>query len=256
MTLNRIIAEYGLEKLNSATKYPSILTYHAMGEKGVLSSELSGGERFGSSAILMTEKIDGTNARIIFDESGDFIIGSREDLIYACGDRIWNLKQPILKELLAHDIQSIINGFANKGVTVLYGEVYSEKVNTGYATSHGFLLFDAVSLNLDILDSSLNEISLWRENGGQSFYSVETLDSFRALASQVPCLTGAGEPHEAPPEDLKGTYDYLCKHLPHSNLEGVKKPEGVIIRTLDRKLIRKLRFQDYERTIRHQMKKN
>jgi len=255
MTLNRIIAEYGLDKLNTATKYPSILTYHAMGEKGILSSELTDGEGFDSSAILVTEKIDGTNARIIFDEGGDFIIGSREDLIYADGDRIWNSKHPILQELLGRNIQSVIAGFANEGVTVLYGEVYSEKVNTGYTTSHGFLLFDAVSLNVEILDSSLNEIALWRENGGQSFHSMELLDTYRDLAPRVPALAAAEKSLELPPKDLNGTYNYLCKYLPHSNLGGVKKPEGVIIRTPDRRLIRKLRFQDYERTLRLQTKK-
>lgn len=53
---------------------------------------------------------------------------------------------------------------------------------------------------------------------------------------------------------LEGAFDYLRRWLPASLLQGVKAPEGLIARTPDRSVIRKLRFQDYERTFRKQGK--
>ena len=52
------LKDMDLRKLNSITKYPSIPTYHKIGEKGVLEDEVVS---FGSDKIILTEKVDGTN---------------------------------------------------------------------------------------------------------------------------------------------------------------------------------------------------
>ena len=70
-----------LDCLNSATKYPSILTYHGLGERGRLTEEVA---TFPDMAIL-TEKVDGTNGRIILPPGDDYFIGSREELLYDSG---------------------------------------------------------------------------------------------------------------------------------------------------------------------------
>lgn len=77
------------------TKYPSILTYHKLGEKGKLLDEVQ--VPFDQPAIL-AEKIDGVNSRIIIFPDGLYIIGSREELLYAKGDLIGNpqYKKPII----------------------------------------------------------------------------------------------------------------------------------------------------------------
>ncbi|MEM8781093.1 MAG: hypothetical protein AAGF26_19995, partial [Cyanobacteria bacterium P01_G01_bin.49] len=51
-----------LSKINSLTKYPSIITYHKLDSKngGLLEEPL----KF-QGKLLATEKVDGTNARII-----------------------------------------------------------------------------------------------------------------------------------------------------------------------------------------------
>ena len=54
--------DFDLRKLNSATKYPSIPTYHALGERGMLLDEHAS---FDGQSILATEKVDGTNSRTI-----------------------------------------------------------------------------------------------------------------------------------------------------------------------------------------------
>src|SRR4051794_37648825 len=81
-----LLTEINLAKLNSLTKYPSIPTYHAMGEKGRLSESVL--VRFEGDCIA-TEKIDGTNARLICTPEG-VVAGSREDLLWATGDLIHN----------------------------------------------------------------------------------------------------------------------------------------------------------------------
>src|SRR4051794_25742951 len=75
-----------LGRLNSMTKYPSIPTYHPMGDRGVLGDEPL---RFEGRAIA-TEKVDGTNSRILLLPDGTYLIGSREELLYARGDLIGN----------------------------------------------------------------------------------------------------------------------------------------------------------------------
>ena len=248
MMLNQIISEHGLNRLNTATKYPSILTYHAMGDKGALQRDLTAGSDFGGSAVVITEKVDGTNTRIIFDENGDFILGSREELLYAKGDRVWSEKQPILHELLNTKLPHIVSDLPGTGITVLFGEVYGEKVNSGYTKSRGFLLFDAMRLDVRVLALPSSELSLWRENGGQSFLPFDELDAFAAMAAKVPALHAASKSVEPPPLTLEDTYEYLRKWLPTSHIPETAKPEGIVVRTPDRRIIRKLRYQDYERT--------
>lgn len=63
--MNFNVRNVDLSKLNSATKYPSILTYHVIGAKGILQDDVL--TYFPAATTLIgTEKIDGTNARMIF----------------------------------------------------------------------------------------------------------------------------------------------------------------------------------------------
>ena len=61
------IRQTDLGKLNSMTKYPSILTYHTLGDKGVLRETVQ--VPF-AGRVLGTEKVDGTNCRLIFCPDG------------------------------------------------------------------------------------------------------------------------------------------------------------------------------------------
>ncbi|HEY7427666.1 MAG TPA: hypothetical protein VH682_25770 [Gemmataceae bacterium] len=76
-----------LGKLNSMTKYPSILTYHALGHKGVLQETVQ--VPF-EGRIIGTEKVDGTNTRLIFCPDQSVLVGSREDLLWERRDLIGN----------------------------------------------------------------------------------------------------------------------------------------------------------------------
>lgn len=78
-----LIQEFGKEKINTLTKYPSILTLHKLGEKGRLTNELT--TPVEGEIMYATEKIDGTNVRIICYGT-EYLIGSREFILHHCGD--------------------------------------------------------------------------------------------------------------------------------------------------------------------------
>ena len=53
------------------------------------------------------------------------------------------------------------------------------------------------------------------------------------------------------PHDVSSTYEWISSY--RKTLAGIDnngKSEGVVIRLYDRSIIRKIRFEDYERTLR------
>ena len=110
----------GLRKLNSITKYPSVLTYHNLGQRGSLVDSLVEDKCFDKHrSVYITEKIDGTNSRIVFStnangEVDDYIIGSREDFLFAKGDRIVNPALGIVKNMLPSLHSTIFMLFTTK----------------------------------------------------------------------------------------------------------------------------------------------
>lgn len=246
-----------LKKLNSATKYPSILTYHELAERGLLTDECT---RFPESAIL-TEKVDGTNGRIIILPDGDFFIGSREELLTARGDRVTPQKPPEWKAVV-DTLLPIAQGLRvyGEGITTLYLEVYGGKVgksHTQYSQKGtlGCRLFDMSGISPSVLDWAPEEIALWRdEKNGQDWVTepelVKYADSCNLqLVPRLGTVKGS-----ALPADLMGVYQWLKGALPGTNvaLDDSAKgmAEGLVIRSMDRSIIRKARFQDYERTLK------
>ena len=124
-----------LRRLNSVTKYPSILTYHGLGEKGSLLDVRN--VEFDGLTALVTEKVDGTNSRVILMPDGVWLIGSREELLHASGDLIHNPAMGIVDELsetagrLARDI-----GAEPDVITTVYVETYKKSHRCGEAV-HG-----------------------------------------------------------------------------------------------------------------------
>ena len=81
------IRQIDLGKLNSMTKYPSILTYHNLGDKGILQETV---QIPFQGRVIGTEKVDGTNTRMIFCPDQSVVVGSREDLLWERRDLIGN----------------------------------------------------------------------------------------------------------------------------------------------------------------------
>ena len=75
--LKDLITKFGKEKLNTLTKYPSILTLHKLGKKNILLDELT--TNIEDEEMYATEKIDGTSIRLLF-YGNERIVGTRENL--------------------------------------------------------------------------------------------------------------------------------------------------------------------------------
>jgi hypothetical protein len=245
-----------LVKLNSLTKYPSISTYHALDPKSgdLLDSPMSFVGR-----VIATEKIDGTNARVVLLPDGSYIVGSREEFLYGRGDLIGNPALGIV-EALRDQAESLVSA-AVEGIAVYYFEVYGGKV-TGASKQYtgelrvGYRLFDVVRIvDYDtLLSKSPSEISTWRENGGQAYADEATLlqlaEQHRLVLTPRLAYIEANEL----PTSLEDTLAFLQGSLTRTQSaldEGAGgKPEGLVIRTHDRSVIAKVRFGDYERTLK------
>jgi hypothetical protein len=256
-----MLRELDLAKLNSMTKYPSIPTYHTMGDKGLLTDEVI---TLPGTPMIATEKVDGTNSRIICLPDGTFVIGSREELLHARGDVIWNPALGIVDALrpAAERLVTTANGSFGDNVWVFYLEVFGGKVTANskqYTGEHrvGYRLFDAVRLAdyRNTFERSVEEISRWRDNGGQPYLAEAELQAGAEtwgfeLTPRIPIdgvPTGHGE-----------VLEWLRRAIPKTRCgldeKGLGTPEGAVVRTSDRSTIFKIRFEDYERHQRRSSK--
>jgi hypothetical protein len=252
-----------LLKLDSMTKYPSIPTYHEMGDRGILQPTCV---EVDPQSFFVTEKVDGTNARIIFCPDGSVLLGSRDELVWSRGDLIGNPSMGIIAGL-KNVVESLVlrtNVYVSisNSILVLFGEFYG--VNVGAASKNystktkGFRLFDSLSIPnwAELMELPREKISSWREHGGQQFDTVEKLDQ-TAKWLELPLVPALAEGANFLPTDIESVYEWL-KQFSQSKAAldetGAARAEGVVVRTADRKTIFKIRFEDYERTLRQ--KKN
>jgi len=249
-----LISKFGKEKINTLTKYPSILTLHQLGEKGRLKNEFT--TPIQGEIMYATEKIDGTNARIVCYGS-EYLIGAREFILHHSHDLYFDNAQGIvdgLKELNIKIPQT-------EKFTVIYGEFFGGKTTSNAKwygqDKNGFRVFDiAVYDDLSILEMSQHEISKWREREtdhgiiyGQNFISRSEMENQFADFELVPLVEfDLGDmSHKVVLENLK-------KFIPTTNValseNALKRAEGVVLRNENRSKIVKVRFEDYERTLR------
>jgi len=250
-----------LGRLNSATKYPSIDTYHKIDPRtGRLLPELSGPIQ--QCPVIMTEKVNGTNGRIILQPDGDWFIGSREEILYAKGDRIENPQLSIVPALLplAERIGGLPRSPKEAGSTwVFFLEVYGHRIGPAakqYTTSGlvHYRMFDVAEVDREVLTWEREQISGWREHGGQSFANEDGLQAMAAMAD-IPLVPRLGEvAGDQLPVKLEDMQQFLADHLKYTGValdEGAAygKPEGLVLRTRNRSPIYKARFEDYQRTL-------
>ncbi|MFG2103346.1 RNA ligase family protein [Micromonospora echinaurantiaca] len=245
-----------LRAINSMTKYPSIPTYHTLDPRdGGLREECV---EF-TGPVILTEKVDGTNARVVVLPDGSYLIGSREELLYARGDLIGNPALGIV-DALREVAEALRVTAADDRVTVFYLEVYGGKV-TGASRNYtgsrrvGHRLFDVAVLDGpgSLLDWPAERISAWRDAGGQRFLPEEDLlDRAREFGlATVPRLDTVAA--DELPREVDKTHAFLTGRLPRTlvALDGpAGASEGMVLRSADRTVIAKARFQDYARTLR------
>lgn len=247
-----------LAALNSATKYPSILTLHGMGERGVLTDTMLLPWHEGAGELILTEKVDGTNARIVLMPDGTWLIGSREELLAAKGDIVHNKALGIVDALGATaDLLSLLfDGQYDDGrIRVIYGELYGGKIGKSAKQytlegQQGFRVFDVAYIPEEVLDWDLENISAWREGIGQTYLdesSLQKVSDFTGL--ELTPRLGRIPVHNLTTSH-EGVQRLLEQLLPQTQvgLDAHGKAEGIVLRTPDRRYIAKARFEDYERT--------
>jgi hypothetical protein len=243
-----------LRVLNSLTKYPSIPTYHELDPRNgglVESAAAFPGD------VIATEKVDGTNSRLVLLPDGNYLIGSREELLYARGDLIGNPALGIVEQL--RPVAERLVAAPADGIQVFYLELYGGKIGgaakqyTSDPARFGWRLFDVVLLAdwAEPLSWPQAQISAWREAGGQPFAAEERLADLAAAAGLelTPRLFRTG----SLPESIAGMHALLTERLPRTLVSltgGEGRAEGIVFRAPDRKVIAKARFQDYERTLK------
>lgn len=255
------IRQVDLGKLNSMTKYPSILTYHALGDKGILQDSVQIPFK---GRIIGTEKVDGTNARLIFCPDQSVLVGSREDLLWERRDLIGNPAMGIVGAV-KETVQSLFEKLCRPGhIAVYFVEVFGGSIGGGAknytkAGKVGFRLFDVVSIeNVDeMLAWPADKIAHWRDDGGQPYADADAIVKMAADIGfeTVPPLFDADA--SSLPSDLEGTYQFLLGfNNSQCNLDDEANgiPEGVVVRSPDRSRIAKLRREDYERTLKRRKK--
>jgi RNA ligase len=251
------------KKLDSLTKYPSIPTYHKMttGGKGHLTEALT--STF-DGPVHITEKVDGTNGRILYLPDDMYFVGSRTEWLTARGDTVYNPKENIV-DRLGYIAECIGDKLAKDRITVVYTEVYGGGIGahwrnyTSDPDHRSFAAFDVMIMTLDEFDAIMRrpveDIAAWRKAGSQPFLSVDALNTW--TQAYLPNKT---VPHLATidagdlPVTLTDTEAWLHKIAPESkatyNESAKKLAEGVVLRSEDRSVIAKVRFEDYARTAR------
>jgi hypothetical protein len=229
-----------LHHLNRSTRYPDIPSYHARDPD---TQQLLDHPNRAAGEILITEKIDGVQARLVLLPDG-YLIGDRTRFLYAQGDLIANPSQSIVKTLRP-TADALANRLpVNSGsphIVVAYGEVYGG--TTTSASEHytskrelGFRVFDVAHL-----DDSAN-LSFLSEDDLQGW----TSDRGLKLAPRVARITMPDVP-----KSLAATRTFLEEVLPVSKcrLDGSAsgEPEGLVLRKADRSWIVSLRASDYRK---------
>lgn len=252
------LREEHLPAINSMTEYPSIPTYHALGPRGALLEERVA---FGGAGtpVVLTEKVDGANARIIALPDGSYLIGSRKELLYAEGDIVANPAQGIVSTLRPVADRLSATAQWTDSIVVYYFEVYGGKVGKAakeYTRNeqYGYRLFDIVQIGYyaNYLTWPKADLASWRDNGGQEFYHEGSLTSEASalgveLTPRLAVLDAADLP-----STVEEMGDFLAVRIPVTGVPiGGSKPgraEGLVLRTLDRSIVAKARFGDYART--------
>ncbi len=245
-----------LARLSTMTKYPSIPTYHPLDPTN--GAVLDEARRPPPGEVVATEKVDGTNARVALLPDGSYLIGSREEWLYARGDLLAN---PALG--IAEAVRPVAERLPTEpgAVVVVYGEVYGGKVTAAsrqYTSKRevGYRVFDVARVENfeELLEKPAEELATWREGGGQAFLPEDELQAFTEAHGLKLTPRVARFPGRDLPTKPDAVLTFLEELLPTSRARldagAGGEPEGLVVRTADRGWVVKLRVEDYQRAKR------
>ena len=243
-----------LNRLNSLTKYPSIPTYHIMGDKNRLTNDINPAPK--DKQLFLTEKVDGTNVRIVVLPDGNWLIGSREEFLLIKGGNPIGTDSPnILDAIRSFAEETIIAPVIENQIVVLFFELFGGRIGSfkSYTihNTRSWRCFDILTIpNYDeILSHTREWISSWRQHGkGQFLANINPICNQYGIQT-VPYL---GKVNSLPTTHEE-TLEWLKENCPSSKVKLDNKasgnPEGVVVRTEDRSYIVKIRYQDINRAI-------
>lgn len=244
-----------LRAIEHLTRYPSIPTYHALNPKnGGLIEE--GGPLEFTGNVIFTEKIDGANGRIIVMPNGFWFIGSRTELLTSRGDLIPNPKLGIVENL--EPITGALHVPPEGVLRVYYFEVYGgtelpaakKYTTTGRSSWRMFDVADFEGYEAKMA-WDLPEIALWRDNDTERWFDEVELHEISGeldlnLTPRLGFITA-----EHLPQSIDDTWNWLTGTAPYTKAAIDKEgayPEGIVLRTEDRRTIAKARLASYQRT--------
>lgn len=250
------------KKLNSLTQYPSIPTYHQIINQGKGHLSENRTATF-DGPVHVTEKVDGTNARIVILPEGMWFLGGRTDWLTARGDIVYNPKNEIVVGV--RDTVNRLTAMGHTGkLTVIYTECYGGETGanwtnyTGDKNTVGHRVFDVFTLNAfefdEMMTWPIENIAGWRDAMRQPFLPFSELSEWTMVRKlDVVPFIATIDAHRLP-IGVTETETWLKTLLSDTrvalddNAKGIA--EGVILRSEDRKTITKVRHEDYERTTR------
>jgi hypothetical protein len=242
-------------RLNSLTKYPAIPTYHTLrGGKEAVEPVLT---PFPAETMLeATEKVDGTNVRLIVLPDGTVLLGSRDELLTP-EDRPRGVFETVgHPEHIARTLDALPED--RDYLAVFFFEVFGSHITDAYKNyttaedSYGAVLLDTATIHdyERMLARPREKIALWRDHGGQKF----TQGLYEGFYKTAPVL-GTVASHLLP-STVQGIYNWLLGMQYHGTSPEVQlsthsynRPEGIVLRTLDRRVIAKIRREEYERAL-------
>jgi hypothetical protein len=258
-----------LGRLNSLTKFPSIPTLHEMGEKGRLGELAPSFADLDGDDWVVTEKVDGTNCRVMLFVDGSYLVGSREELLWHSEDLIGNPALHILDTVRSTGgFDRALLDLKMSGLVVLYLEVFGSGVGAQHkqystAGSRSLRLFDAAfwpGLSWwEMLElRSREDLASYREQGGQPFVSWDDLASMgKTMAVTCVAEREAFVPDSPTHLEVLEYLDAFSRSECRLDEGALGKAEGVVLRSRHgttgvKGAVRrfKARSEDYQKTLR------
>lgn len=273
-----------LEKLDTLTKLPDIPRLHALDNRGRSVGDGPVASLPLDEVMQAQEKIDGACVRLVLPPSSawgnsgsplcmrDCIVGTNDSFIYASGDLVQPVKNPVYNALVNSGLWEWMPQLRKRHtpmLTVIYGEVYGHniqpKVNGNYlpegSTANGFRIFDIAEFPDEALEKalsmSLEQIAGLRDSMREHCF----LDNhgFRSRMMEFQYWAGLQSVPELPAVEVSKLRDmpaseglaFLKSMLSRTAAplaEGaLLKPEGIVLKSGSRGHAVKMHFGTYER---------
>lgn len=261
------------KKLDSITKYPSILTYHAMLDAKRLKEEVQV-DFSQCEHLYATEKADGQNMRVVTVPQFGTFLGTRDELVCMFDPLRDPIGEPRHKNDPIHEFKKLIvnnhvartkfhdSVYTVPCLTVWYFEMFGGRIGPHkHYTSNNDIdwrVLDQCQIedHESLMAKPPEWLSGWRNHGGQKFLNIrdfhDAADSFNLepIRNHVHIING----DVSRLATLVGAY-YVLQDIAGGrsaftmDLDASGVIEGIVLRNFDRTKIAKLRFEDYERSL-------